>query len=743
MEYLGHYDVETGRKQPLKEHLDHVASLAAQFAASFDAEELGEIAGRYHDVGKYSARFQEYLRGVRSSGGDHSTGGAQLLYQKGQPLLCLAAWAIAGHHGGLPDFGGAFDGEGSATFCGRMRKPLPDFSAWQEDERASIVLSHVPACLKSSDIYQLQFFTRMLFSCLVDADFLDTEAFYQSCLPEVEQTAGTKSRHGFDTLEELKRRFDETVRTRFFDERGERYHESINVHRREILRACLSEGDEGTEHLYRLTVPTGGGKTIASLGFALHRAVRMDSEVQRIIYVIPYTSIIEQNARVFQDFLGEKNVVVHYANASYDDEREDGRRQRLATENWDAPIIVTTNVQFFSSLYASRTSQCRKLHNIAHSLIIFDEAQMIPLDFLKPCVTAIRTLVEHYGCTAVLCTATQPALGPFFSGSMKELCPHVEEQFHFFSRVTFDVCPDRYAPEALSEEVAGKMQVLVVVNSKRMARQLYEAMPEQEGTFHLSTNLCPMHRTRVLHEIRARLKDKEPCRVISTSLIEAGVDLDFPLVYRELTGLDSILQAAGRCNREGKRPREDSIVTVFRLEGNKMPFELDRRGKVADSIFDRYAARLSHPDAVEAYFRELYDISGEMALDRKEILKLCRQKMPPLKDIDQKFQLIDDRSVPVFIPFDEEARDLLKPLKEYQGAGGRTLLRRAGVYTVGVQNVPHEGRTSPFQRLFDAGVVVPLWENSTALFVLVDMSWYDEDALGLKTDIPDGQAVVF
>lgn len=746
MEYLGHYDAETGREQLLKEHLDHVASLAAQFAAAFDAEELGEIAGLYHDIGKYSARFQAYLRGERGSGGDHSTGGAQLLYQKRQPLICLAAWAIAGHHGGLPDFGGEFDGEGSATFCGRMKKKLPDFAAWQEDECGPIELRHMPSMLQSPDIYQLQFFTRMLFSCLVDADFLDTESFYQSCLPEAQQTAGEKSRHGFDALVTLKDRFDEEVRTRFFDESGKRYHEPINAHRREILRACLREGDEGIERLYRLTVPTGGGKTIASLGFSLHRAVRAGSDVRRIIYVIPYTSIIEQNARVFQDFLGEKNVVVHYANASYDDEREDGRRQRLATENWDAPLIVTTNVQFFSSLYASRTSQCRKLHNIAQSLIIFDEAQMIPLGFLKPCVTAIRTLVERYGCTAVLCTATQPALGPFFGNrenGMKELCPHIEAQFAFFSRVTFDVRPQRCTPEYLAQEITQKPQVLVVVNSKRMARHLYETMPEREGTFHLSTNLCAAHRTRVIDEIRTRLKNHQTCRVISTSLIEAGVDIDFPLVYRELTGLDSILQAAGRCNREGKRPREDSIVTVFRMEGSRMPFELDRRGKVADSIFDLYAARLSHPDAVNAYFRELYDLSGEKALDKKEILKLCNQSMPPLKTIDQKFQLIDDKSVPVFIPFDEEAKSLLEQLKERQGAGSRALLRRAGVYTVGVPSDFDGKRVTPFQRLFEAGAIVPLWENSTALYVLVDMSLYDETALGLNLDISDGQAIVF
>lgn len=744
MEYLGHYDINTKNEQSLREHLENVARIAADFASVFGAENFGEVVGRYHDIGKYSSRFQAYLRGEKSSGGDHSTAGAQILYQSQTPMAVLAAWAIAGHHGGLPDFGGEFDGERSATFSGRMRKKLPDFAAWQREEEKPPKLDSTFSFLQPPfDIYRIQFFTRMLFSCLVDADFLDTEVFYQSCLPVPEQTRTDKVRHGFDTLERLKSRFDEAVKVRFFDERGGRYDEPINVHRRDILCACLREGDEGEGNLYRMTVPTGGGKTIASLGFALHRAVRSERDVQRIIYVIPYTSIIEQNARVFQDFLGEKNVVVHYANASYDDEKEEGRRQRLATENWDAPLIVTTNVQFFSSLYASRTSQCRKLHNIAHSLLIFDEAQMIPFNYLKPCVQAVRTLVDHYGCTAVLCTATQPALGPFFGEAMRELCPHIEEQFSFFSRVVFDVRSNRCTLEDLAEEVAGKSQALVIVNSKRMARQLYEAMPEQEGTFHLSTNLCAAHRMRVIDEIRTRLRQGQICRVVSTSLIEAGVDLDFPLVYRELTGLDSILQAAGRCNREGKRSREESIVTVFRLEGSKMPTSLDQRGKVAESIFGQYAEQLSHPEAIEAYFRELYDISGEDAMDRKGILKLCQEKLPPMKKIDQEFQLIDDQAVQVFISFDEEADNLLKQLRERQGCGDRALLRRAGVYTVGVPNLFRKGRLSIFQRLWDTGAVVPLWENSTALYVLTDMSLYDKVALGLKLDDSDGQAVMY
>ena len=740
MGYLGHYDTKTKKAQGLKEHLEHVAGLAARFAAVFGAEELGALAGRYHDIGKYSAQFQAYLRGERSSGGDHSTGGAQVLFHRKSPLLRLAAWAIAGHHGGLPDFGVDFDDAGGATFCSRMRKELPDFSAWRAEEEAPVPPGAVPSFLQPPDIYRVQFFTRMLFSCLVDADFLDTEEFYQSCLPEAERTAGERLRHGFDSLAVLKQRFDAAVEARFFDERGERYGEPINAHRREILRACLQEGEAGEERLYRMTVPTGGGKTLASLGFALHRAARAGSGVRRIIYVIPYTSIIEQNARVFQEFLGARNVVVHYANAAYDDENEEGRRQRLAAENWDAPLIVTTNVQFFSSLYASRTSACRKLHNIAHSLIIFDEAQMIPLGFLKPCLEAVRTLLAQYGCTAVLCTATQPALRPFLGMEMKELCPRIEEQFAFFSRVTFDVRQERCAPDALAEEIACKPQALVVVNSKRMARQLYEAVPEREGVFHLSTNLCAAHRTRVLTEIRRRLRQGERCRVISTSLIEAGVDVDFPLVYRELAGLDSILQAAGRCNREGKRPRENSIVTVFRLEGSEMQQLPKRQGEVAESIFEQYAARLSYPEAVEAYFRELYDLSGEERLDKKKILKSCQKAM--LQKVDQDFQLIDDKSKQVFIPFDEEAKKILAQLRTEQGAC-RALLRRAGVYTVGVRSASQSGRTSPFQRLLDAGAVAPLWESSTALYVLIDLSLYDEAALGLQADVTTGQAVVF
>lgn len=735
MEYLGHYDAETKKKQRLKDHLEDVAGLSARFAKAFDAEKLGEIAGRYHDIGKYSDAFQAYLLGERNSGGDHSTAGAQILFQTRQPVLCLLAEAIAGHHGGMPDFGTTMDDAGGTSFLSRMRKDLPFSGNWRKEEPVPPSPEcQLPLFKPPVDFYRIQFFTRMMFSCLVDADFLDTEAFYQSCLPEAKQTAGDRYRHGFDSLVLLKDNFDEMLKTQFFNINGERYHEIINVHRREILRECLREGDEGTERLYRMTVPTGGGKTIASLGFALHRAARAGSKIQRIIYVIPYTSIIEQNARVFQCFLGKKNVVVHYANAAYDDVNEDGRRQRLATENWDAPLIVTTNVQFFESLYANRTSKCRKLHNIANSLIIFDEAQMIPLAFLKPCVEAIRTLVEYYGCMVVLCTATQPALEPFLGGAIKELCPAPEKQFAFFSRVTFAVRETRYSPQSLADEIGQKKEVLVVVNSKKSARELYEAMPDKEGVFHLSTNLCAVHRMKLLDEIRERLKKELTCRVISTSLIEAGVDLDFPTVYRELTGLDSILQAAGRCNREGKRAREESIVTIFRFENSRMPTTLQRQGMVAEKILANYAEKLSSPEAVEAYFKELYGVSGEKMLDQHEILELCRTKMLPMKEIAERFQLIDDESQAVFISYDEEAARILELLRTRPDGGGRELLRRAGAYTVNV-------RRDSFERMIAAGKIAPLWEDSLAMYVLVDETLYDKETLGLQQVIPDGQAV--
>ena len=394
----------------------------------------------------------------------------------------------------------------------------------------------------------------MIYSCLVDADFLDTEYFMKN---------GATDRDAGDTLKELYQRLYKHVGAWLLNDNLE----TVNGRRSEILRHCIASGKE-EPGMFRLTVPTGGGKTLASLAFALNHAI--EHGMERVIYVIPYTSIIEQNAKVFRDILGDKNVLENHYNVDYESS-EEFRPMQLATENWDKPVIVTTNVQFFESLFSNKSSKCRKLHRIANSVIIFDEAQMLPTDYLVPCLAMMEELVQNYRSSLVLCTATQPALDRLFrkEWNIRELCPRKEEQFQFFTRTNFQTIGE-ISEDELVQRLMKEEQTLCIVNTKARAQSLYEKLKEngKEHVYHLSTSMYPKHRMRVLREIRERLKLEEgerrkPCILIATSLVEAGVDLDFHSVYRQLAGIDSMIQAAGRCNLEGKQKAEDSKVYIF------------------------------------------------------------------------------------------------------------------------------------------------------------------------------------
>lgn len=463
-------------------------------------------------------------------------------------------------------------------------------------------------CLCNMYIIVLSMNTRMLFSCLVDADFLDTEQALQ----------GEKPRGGYANVKELLARLVRSVEPWLKEPKT-----ALCARRNEILSRCLKGGDDA-RGLYTLTVPTGGGKTVASLAFALSHAVAQGME--RVIYVIPYTSIIEQTANTFAERIGRENVLEHHSQAELGKDEEDAddvetQRRRLACENWDAPVIVTTAVQFFESLYATRTSRCRKLHNMARSVIVFDEAQTLPMPMLKPCVFAVAELVRHYGATAVLCTATQPALGKLFAAyapeyPMREIAPDPDGLFDFFRRVTF-----RQEGQLTDAEVAQRLtedeRVLCVVNSRKRARAIYQMLPE-EGRYHLSTLMTAQDREQTLKLVRQRLKNEETCRVVSTSLIEAGVDVDFPAVWREKAGLDSILQAAGRCNREGENALADSVVHIFSGEGN-IPAEVKRRISPLEYVVANYAD-INTREAIAAYFGRLLWATGDAALDVEGVL---------------------------------------------------------------------------------------------------------------------------
>lgn len=695
---------EDGTKQTVQEHLTGTAERCASFAAAFGEKQRGKLLGYAHDIGKTSQEFQKRLLGGPKV--DHATAGALECAKMREDI---AACCVVGHHSGLPDYGNPrADYPGAPTCIGRLQNGAAGNIPAYHWEGTLPCPGKLPAF---QDFFTLSLWARMLYSCLVDADFLDTEAFMAD---------NQGSRGGYDPLSVLLERLNAYVQP-WFPGRTE-----LNQNRCRILAQCL-EAAEQPRGVYSLTVPTGGGKTVSSLAFGLKHAVK--NGMDRVIYVIPYTSIIEQNAAVFRRILGENNVVEHHSGVQFDDEDETNRHnlfQRLASENWDAPVIVTTAVQFFESLYSNRSSQCRKLHNMANSVIIFDEAQMLPTCHLKPCVGAIANLAAHFRSTVVLCTATQPVLSDLFQQfcpelQIKELCPQVADAFRKFRRVTYRD-GGTLSDEALAGELSQQEQVLCIVNTRKAAQQIYELLPE-EGSFHLSTLMYPAHRKAVLDTIRQRLHDGLPCRVVSTSLIEAGVDVDFPTVYREIAGLDSIAQAAGRCNREGKRSAESSIVTFFQSE-NPVPV-LQKMNIQATREALQGNRDPGDPETVHRYFTSLRSLIGEQT-DKYGVVKSLREGFQgcllPFETVAKRFHLIEQSSCTVYIPMGDGA-DICQCLLEEKA--GKEDYRRAGQYSVNLYE-------QHYRDLLSAGDIQPLTESSA---VLMNLSLYDpEKGLSMKSD---------
>lgn len=720
-EYLSHISKD-GRKQTNLEHLNGTAKLCGEFASHFGAEEMGGFAGKSHDIGKYSREFQERLKnnGKRV---DHSTAGAFECWNLRQPYI---AYAVIGHHSGLPD-NGVSDEKNGSTFFARLNRAkkgmLCDYSAWKNE----LTLPNVkcPDWICKDQLTDI-FFIRMLYSCLVDADFLDTASF---------MLGEPYTDSSYSDMTELNRRLDSYIAD-WFPPKNE-----LNEKRCAILSACMERGENESSNLLTLTVPTGGGKTVASLAFALRRALRPDSPKRRIIYVIPYTSIIEQTAEIFRNILGAENVLEHHSgviddrnigvrDGKTDEELCDNNIRRMrATENWDSPVIVTTAVQFFESLYANRSSKCRKLHNIAESVIIFDEAQMMPLPYLYPCIHAISQLIEHYNVTAVMCTATQPVLEPFFKKYLtgvtsRELCPAELQKDDIFRRVTFKRT-DKISLELLAERLNECKQVLCIVNSRASAGEIYELLDDKNSSFHLSTLMTAADRKEVLVTVRERLSEGLPCRVVSTSLIEAGVDVDFPAVYREEAGLDSVMQAAGRCNREGKRSPEESIVTVFKTE-KKTPMLFSQAISAYNAVWRRNDD-IASAEAITQYFEFLYRIKSDESFDRHKILEQCAERHNiPFETVAKQFHLIENDTVTICIPTEES-----KPLIEIYRSGNvsRKLIRELGQYCVSVYN-------DHFKRLFEAGDIEAVGEE---FYVLRNTDLYSKKT-GLSLEADCGKA---
>jgi CRISPR-associated endonuclease/helicase Cas3 len=557
--------------EPLEDHLRNVAEMAERFAEPFGSGSWGRLAGLWHDLGKYSHAFQRYLRASAGTVNDthraevagkvdHSTAGAQHAARLG-PLGRLLAYCIAGHHAGLPCNEGGVPG-----LSMRLKKQIEPLSA--PAELYAISLPSPPKLRLPRDkrrgAFSVAFFTRMLFSCLVDADFLATELFMS---PE-RASQRPRERAG---PEELRVRLDAHL------EEKERCAPDtpVNHHRRKVLATCREKASL-SPGFFSLNVPTGGGKTLSSLAFGLTHAVQYG--LRRVVYAIPFTSIIEQTADVFREALGDlaDEVLEHHSNLEPEDPKKQSERSRLASENFAAPLVVTTNVQLFESLFSSRTSRCRKLHRLAKSVIVLDEAQTLPPNLLAPTLAALDELVRNYGTTIVLCTATQPAIEKRdgFPIGLEDVTPIIDQPhaLHLALRRTQVHSVGKLTDQQVAERLRQPAQVLCVVNTRRHAAELFKLLDDSDA-LHLSASMCGAHRSEVIAEIRRRLDPtvSAPCRVISTQVVEAGVDVDFPLAYRAAAGLDSVAQTAGRCNREGQLKDERG---QYRL-GCVMVFDYD------------------------------------------------------------------------------------------------------------------------------------------------------------------------
>lgn len=737
-----------GEWHKLSTHLEEVADLARRFGEPFGAGDWAYLAGLWHDAGKGSAAFQAYLRGnsdkdfhvaeLRGSV-DHTSAGAQHAVCALPVLGHLLAYAIAGHHSGLLDSIG--DG---ACLDRRLRKAvepwLPNSAPLPE-----VVPPELPRFLRDAlarrnshakeTAFTFAFFVRMLFSCLVDADFLDTERFLD---PE---RRAARPVWTADILERMEAALDGFVSGLELEGTD------VDSARREVREACLAAARQ-QPGLFSLTVPTGGGKTLSSLAFALRHA-RLH-HLRRVVYVVPFTSIIEQNADVFRRVCEplvsgglSDPVLEHHSTVDLD---EAGAAARLATENWDAPLVITTSVQFYESLFGCRTSRCRKLHNLAGAVIILDEAQKLPVGLLQPGLLALHELATNYGATVVLCTATQPAIHkrpdfPIGLEGVREIISQPEALYVALKRVDVVDAGD-LSDAVLVERLRAERQVLCIVNTRRHARGLFRPLEDEDGTIHLSAAMCPQHRSEVLKDVRQRLAGGEPCRVVSTQLVEAGVDVDFPVVYRSLAGLDSIAQAAGRCNRNARH--RQGVTYVFRSEHGRSEAFLRDTANVAAQLLGGPGREPLYGDllslaSVEHYFR-LYYWGQQDCWDSRSVIDRMRlandTALPFLfdfREIAQRFRLIEDAGATIFIPWGERGRALCGELAQPWARPSTQLLRRLQRYVV---QVPRRQWMAALDRGID------LVHDKFAILTCPELSYDRRLGLVLGDEDPDAENFV-
>ena len=647
----------------LSEHLGKVSAIAEKLATKFGAGQLAKYAGLWHDLGKYSPAFQQYLRDCRQASerglskprsyAPHATHGAKLAASVLKPL----APVIAGHHAGLP-----------------CKSKLKDRLCELDDANYQLALRNAEAQIEltpqpgfeqeirllAKDNLGIELLLRMLFSCLVDADYLDTESHFS---PEAQAQRESKT-----TVESLWTQLQSDQESLI----AQAEPTPVNQVRTEVYRACLKAASF-TSGVFRLAVPTGGGKTRSGLAFALAHAVQRGQE--RVIVAVPYTSIIEQTVEVYRGIFGQAAVLEHHSAIRPDEgDEEDARRlqaqARLATQNWDVPLVVTTTVQLLESLFSNRPSRCRKIHNIANSVVILDEVQTLPMVLLDPIVSIFKGLCEQYNVTLVLCTATQPALegnSPYFkgfeSGSVRDIIEPDMARAHFsrLSRVDYELPSEPWTWADVADDLTRSQQGLVVLNTRKDALSVLTEVTSREDSdavLHLSTLLCGAHRREVLESVRDKLKEKEPCYLISTQVVEAGVDLDFPVVYRAMGPLDRIVQAAGRCNREGNLTRKGRVVVFTPVEGRVPSGEYRTAVDETVRVVQRAGLDFNNPAIFERYFRSLYQ---GIKTDKHDIQSYRRAMNYP--EVAQRFKLIADDTTAVVIQYDDAVSDRIAKIQ--------------------------------------------------------------------------------
>ncbi len=638
---IAHTRNEDGEYHDLADHLTAVAGLAEAFASKFDASGLGHWAGVWHDLGKFHPEFQQYLfdaeAGKRKRGPDHKAAGVVIAAEHGQFL----AGALQGHHGGLRDNADLRAWLKEKTDEGRVPAAL---------ERARLAVENLepvsslalPEVIKEQR--QAEFFIRMLFSVLVDADFLDTERHFTRHHTEI--------RGGYPSIGKLWTELRENQ-----EQLSGKSLDVVGRVRHQVYRDCLAAAEE-PPGFFRLTVPTGGGKTRSGLAFALRHAGLHG--LDRVIVAVPYLSITDQTAATYRDIFGHERAVLEHHSAAdwqsqlYDEGSPEETWARLASENWDAPLVVTTTVQFFESLFARSTSKCRKLHNIARSVVILDEVQTLPETLLEPTLDALNELVRSYGTTVVLSTATQPALdqraGFGGLGNVREIVQEPASHFDSLKRVDYEWDDNPRSWVEVAEMMGVHRQAMTIVNTIADALALIDALDDPD-TLHLSTLLCGAHRRDVLDEVKRRLGNDEPCLLVATQVVEAGVDIDFPVVMRALGPLDRVVQAAGRCNREGKLERGQ--VIIFRPEEGGTPPGAYRTGTgVAEMLLGMGDADLHDPALYQRYFELLYD---RVDLDAKDIQP--QREHYNYEEVARRYRIIADDGQPVVVKYRDELPD--------------------------------------------------------------------------------------